>query len=247
MFCRLMIVLTCMLVFPFALWADDRLVRLHAPEALVETGLLKHILPRFSLKTQVRVELVSAGNAQLVLGDGGRPLFEGAGQVWKMDVPGAGHAGTDKLAAWLTSDIGARTIQGYAPDGEALFGPPEIEETVVAVLDYDGDAVLGHEVAVVKCARCHAVDDRTRWSSIGSTPSFAVLRTFEDWEGRFFAFYVLKPHAAFTQITDVTQPFPENRPSPIAPIELTLDEVDALVAYVAGIQAADLGKPLAHQ
>ena len=33
-------------------------VRLQVSEILQETGLLKHIVPRFSLKTSVRVELV---------------------------------------------------------------------------------------------------------------------------------------------------------------------------------------------
>lgn len=239
------------LVVAFALCssaaAEDRLVRLHAPQTLVDTGLMQYILPRFSLKTQVRVELVAPDQAQLILGNDGRALFMGVGQVWHMDVPGAGHLGTDRFADWLTSDIGARTIQSFAPEGTPLFGPPDEEGKVTAVLEYDGDADEGHTVALSKCTRCHAVDDATLWSSIGSTPSFAVLRTFEDWENRFTIFYVLKPHAAFTQITDVTDPFPPDRPSPIAPIELSLDEVEALVAYVAALPAADLGQPLAHQ
>lgn len=235
------------LIWPALTWAEDRLVRLHADEALIETGLMKHILPRFSLKTQVRVELVGPEAAQVLLARDGRPLFEGAGAIWKLEAPGAGHPGTDKFVAWLKSDVGARTIQGFAPEGVALFGPPSAEEPEVATLDYDGDAAEGHRVALAKCTRCHAVDDKTRWSSIGSTPSFSVLRTLDDWDGRFSAFYVLAPHGAFTQITDITEPFPPERPSPISPIELTLDEVEAILAYVAAMGAADLGQPLEHQ
>jgi hypothetical protein len=74
-----------------------------------------------------------------------------------------------------------------------------------------------------------------------------VLRALPDWEQRFAAFYVLNPHPAFTQIADVTDPFPIDRPSPIAPIELDLDELEALMAYVTAMPAADLGDPLEHQ
>jgi hypothetical protein len=45
----------------------------------------------------------------------------------------------------------------------------------------------------------------------------------------------------------VTDPFPDNLPSPIAPIEVTLDEIDAIVAYVGTIAPADLGAPVEIQ
>ena len=244
----LRIAMIVMLLIPGAAWAEDRLVRLHAGSVLVDSGLLKHILPRFSLKTQVRVEILPADDgADIVLGDEGRSLFAGVGQTWKMDVRNAGHPGTDKLAAWLTSDVGQRTVASFAPEGTALFGPPGKEEKVVVALEMDGDAEAGHKVSRAKCTRCHAVDDATRGWGIGSTPSFAVLRALADWEERFSVFYILNPHPAFTQIEDVTDPFPIDRPSPIAPVDLTLDELEALMAYVAAMPAADLGKPLDHQ
>ena len=47
--------------------AGDGPVRLYAPPVLVETGVFQYVLPRFSLKTQVRVELVEdPGAAQVV-------------------------------------------------------------------------------------------------------------------------------------------------------------------------------------
>ena len=157
------------------------------------------------------------------------------------------HPGTKRLADWLRSDVGRRTLTGFAPGGTALFAPPTDSGPVVAEVTFDGDAKLGLEVSRAKCTRCHTVDKSSRMSGIGSTPSFAVLRSLSDWEDRFTAFYVLKPHAAFTQITDVTPPFPPERPSPIAPIELTIEEVEAVIAFVAGMAAADLGKPIEHQ
>lgn len=241
----LIICLTCL---PAALWADDRLVRLHAPDALVESGVLKYALPRFSLKTQVKIELVAAPDAaDLVLGAEGRPLFSGLGQTWAMDVRKPDHVGTGRLADWLLSDIGQRTVASFEVDGVALFGPPgEVAQETVDV-SLDGDAELGHQVSRDKCTRCHAVDAATAGWGIGSTPSFGVLRALPDWEARFSAFYALNPHPAFTQITDLTAPFPINRPSPISPIELDFDELEALMAYVAAMPAADLGQPLTHQ
>ncbi len=90
-----MVVLICL---PLGALADDKLVRLHAPEALAETGVLSYILLRFSLKTQVRVEKVAdPAAADLLLGDAGTALFEGAGQLWKMQVVSPDHPGTEKL------------------------------------------------------------------------------------------------------------------------------------------------------
>lgn len=84
-------------------------------------------------------------------------------------------------------------------------------------------------------------------NDIGSTPSFFVLKVFDDWEDRFLAFYALRPHGSFTQISDVTDPFPKNLPPAIMPVEMTLAELDDIVAYVATLKAADLGAPLIHQ
>lgn len=235
-------------LWPVMAVAQDKVVRLYAPSGLIETGLIKFITPRFSLKTQVRVTLQdTAEGADIVLGDDGRAVFEGAGQVWHMQVNSPDHPGTKKLVSWIGSKVGKNTIFGFAPDGTALFAAPSAAPVKVVALEVSGDVDLGLKVSRTKCTRCHAVDETTRFSGIGSTPSFMVLRTFEDWEERFSSFYILKPHGAFTLIEGVSDPFPDDRPSPISPITLTLDEVEALMAYVAVMKAADLGKPLDHQ
>lgn len=228
--------------------AKDGPVRLAAPQALVDSGLLRHALPRFSLKTQTRVELVpETAEADIALGDTGRAIFQGPDQLWKLEVRNPGHSGATRLADWFRSDVGQRTIASYAPDGAPLFGPPGEVDTETAPVDFGTDAELGHRVSREKCTRCHAVDAATTGWGIGSTPSFGVLRALPDWDIRFATFYVLNPHPAFTQIEDVTPPFPIDRPSPIAPVELTLQEVEAMLAYVAAMPATDLGQPLAHQ
>lgn len=242
------VVVLILCLAPLVALANDRLVRVYAPEALTDTGLLKHILPRFALKTQVKFELVgNPAEADLVLGGEGQALFHGVGQTWRMVRRRDGHLGTDRLADWLLSDVGQRTVTGFAPEGVALFGPPQEEARPVAALQRDGDAVLGLEVSRGKCIRCHRVDEEHRMSGIGSTPSFAVLRSLPDWEERFAAFYALNPHPSFTVIEGVTPPFPIDRPPPIFPLSMTLDEVEAVLAYVAAMQAADLGAPLVHQ
>jgi mono/diheme cytochrome c family protein len=238
----------CLWLAPLAASAEDRLVRLAAPPALVESGLFGHILPRFSLKTQIRVELVAHdAAADMALGDTGRPVFEGAEAIWHMQVRAPDHPGTKRFAGWLTSEIGQRTVAAYAPHGVALFGPPTVAQQQEVARVATAESLFGHQVSLAKCTRCHAVDEATKGGGIGSTPSFAVLRALPDWEGRFAAFYALRPHAAFTIITDVTPPFPDNLPSPIAPIELSPEEVEAVLAYVTVLQAADLGAPIAHQ
>ena len=237
--------LLCML--PLSAQGQDRLVRLFAPDQIVETGVLKFAMPRFSLKTQVKVELVGdPAGADMVLGPKGTPLFDGLGQTWSVEVNDAPAA--KRLLDWLQSDVGQRTIFGFAPDGgQPIFAAASTKEVEVAAVEIGEDAIKGKAVARQSCARCHAVDDATRMTTIGSTPSFFVLRTFEDWEYRFSAFYVLKPHGAFTQVKDLTEPFPIDRPSPIVPIELTQEEVEAIVAYVAALAPADLGSPIQHQ
>lgn len=244
----MLVMIVSLFLLPMAAGADERLVRLAAPQALVESGLLRHILPRFSLKTAHRVEIVASGDpAEVALGPEGRALFQGAGAVWHLRILDEGHSGAKRFSDWLTSDIGMRTVMGFAPEGEALFGPPQVKAVEAVRVEIGGDAELGHEVSQVLCGRCHAVDEAGRKNSIGSTPSFFVLRSLGDWEERFAAFYVLKPHGAFTQIEDVTDPFPPERPSPIVPIEMTLDDLEAIMSYVAVLAAADLGKPLEHQ
>jgi hypothetical protein len=234
---------------PVSALADDRLVRVAVPEVLLDSGLMKHILPRFSLKTQIKVHPVEAGDtsAEMSFGTQGRPVFEGAGQVWNIAVAAPDHPGTKRFVDWLFSDVGRNTVTSFAPHGTVLFTLPAAGVAEVQVLEYDGDRALGLQVSQAKCGRCHAVSEAGRKKSIGSTPSFFVLRGFADWDERFSAFYTLKPHPSFTQVEDVTEPFPPNRPPPIFPIQVTLDELEDILAYVAILEPADLGAPLQHQ
>lgn len=102
----------------------------------------------------------------------------------------------------------------------------------------------GEKLALANCGRCHVVNDRNRMGGIGSTPSFAILRSRSDWEKRMKSFWTRRPHISFTQIEGVTHPFPINRPPPIHPITLTRHQVDQIVDYMRSLKPADLGKKM---
>ena len=135
---------------------------------------------------------------------------------------------------------------GKSTLAQVIAGHEDYEVTGGEV-SMDGDASVGEKLSFIHCGRCHVIGERNRMSGISSTPSFGLLRTFDDWTERFSAFYVLKPHPAFTQVADVTPPFDISRPPPIAPLEMTVEDIEAIVAYVASIPPADLGAPIQHQ
>jgi len=106
------------------------------------------------------------------------------------------------------------------------------------------DYAPGEKLTLFHCGRCHVVNQRNRYGGIGSTPSFAALRTLADWEARFKTFWTLAPHPAFTQVAGMTEPFPADRPPPIHPVELTLEQVDRIIGFARTIAPKDLGAPI---
>ncbi|SLN30527.1 hypothetical protein PSA7680_01462 [Pseudoruegeria aquimaris] len=246
-----------LLVGPTA-FAQERQISLAAAPELAESGLLKHMLPRFSLKNSIRVSVVAPDAAGadvrlLAQGEdgGGRAVFARGAVTYVLIVPEDGAPEraefTGRFIDWLQSDTGLNTVLAFQPPEGAPFAAAEAEAVVAAAPAFDGDAREGERLSLLHCGRCHVVGDANRMAGLGSTPSFPVLRTFADWEERFTAFYVLKPHPAFTQIPDVTEPFDETRPPPIIPVTMSLDDLDAILAFVAAIAPADLGAPIQHQ
>lgn len=222
--------------------------RLAVPAEVESTGFLKHILPRFMFKTRVRIGPVAEGapsDAQLTRGPKGIPVFQGQGAVWHLVHDG--RKDSKAFEDWLRSEVGRRTIVAYAPDGDAVFSIPSKKVIEAPELEFDGNAIEGEKLALLHCGRCHATSAATRMSAIGSTPSFMVLRTLSNWQERFETFYVLNPHPAFTQIEDLTEDFDPLRPSPIVPVQMTLDDLEAILAFVAVVPPADLGAPIKHQ
>ena len=226
-------------------------VTLAAPRSLQDSGLLEYVLPRFSLKTGVRIALVqSTEGADLSLSSDsavGRAVFTGPNATWHIAIPDNASKNARRFASWLTSDIGKRTVAAYTVDGASPFGPPAQVKAEVAEITYDGDATQGKILSDKLCGRCHVVTRDKQMNDIGSTPSFHVLRALQDWNLRFESFYALNPHPAFTQVAEVTPPFHEERPSPMVPVEMTLGDLQAIIAYVAALEPADLGAPIQHQ
>lgn len=236
-------------VLPGVVNAQDKGFRLAVPDALVSTGFLEYLLPRFSLKTAVRITRVAESEtAELVLNAVGRgePVFQGPDSLWYLE-QSAETAATSKFLDWLASDVGSRTIVGFQPEGVPLFALPPVEKTEEAVRVLTGDPVKGEELSLRNCGRCHVVNETNRMKAIGSTPSFGLIRTLEGWETRFETFYILKPHPSFTQVVGVTQPFDPARPPAIVPLQMTLKDIEDILAFVTNIQPADLGAPLQTQ
>lgn len=103
------------------------------------------------------------------------------------------------------------------------------------------DYAPGEKLTLFNCGRCHVINEKNARGGIESTPSFAIIRTWPDWEDRMRAFWSLRPHPVFTQIARITPPFPDNRPPNVHPIRLTLTEVERIVEYARTIEPADLG------
>ena len=222
--------------------AQEGPLGLAAPEPVAASGLLQYVLPRFSLKTGLRVVADPGGDMVLTEDAPGTPVFAGGGKTWHLRL-GADPRGA-RFLDWLTSDIGKRTVDSFQRDGVQPFSSDvggEVEEVAMVIT---GDAVRGAELSRVQCARCHVIGSDDRNKGIGSTPSFAVLRSLSDWDERFQTFYVRNPHPAFTQVDGVTEPFDITRPSPVEPVRVSADDIDAILAFVAAMTAADLGAPL---
>lgn len=270
MFQRLLAVLFCVLLCGPA-GAQERRITLGAPAALEETGLLAFMLPRFSLKTSIRItpEIDPAAHADLdvlittekavTLGEtrySSEAVFEDTGgKRYAVVLPRVVAAVAEDARAtyarrfgeWLGSEIGLRTLESFRQDGVQIYRAAAAEAVEEQAPMFEGDAVAGERLSLAHCGRCHVVNVKNRMSGLGSTPSFRALKALRDWDYRFQVFHVLAPHPAFTQIDHVTDPFDPMLPSPIAPMKLTQDDIDAILAYVSTLAPADLGAPVKAQ
>ncbi len=238
--------------------ADHRDLALFASPALAGSGLLAFLLPRFALKTGVGVHFMplSGGSGAIPAGadivvqkatGAGRLALRGLGQDFAIIQTDPDNLAASRFTDWLLSEIGQRTIAQFAPGGVQVFTGAAVAGPVRQAVVLSGDAMRGQGLAYANCGRCHVIGARNRMKGIGSTPSFALLRSFDDWLGRFQTFYALNPHPSFSQVIGVTAPFSESLPPPISPLILTLGELDDIIAFTGTIEPADLGAPLAHQ
>ncbi|MEH6644757.1 hypothetical protein [Sulfitobacter sp.] len=231
-------------MFPLVAQAQSAGFTLSTAREVRDTGFLQHLLPRFSLKHGVRITQIDEGG-DVVIGHEGVPVFAGLDAIWHVSGPKVG--GPALFTEWLLADIGKRTIHAFQPEGVAIFTAQIEDEGALPAAVFEGDPLLGETLSLRHCGRCHVINDTNRMDGMGQTPSFALMRTFDDWRDRFATFYILNPHPSFTQIADITQPFAAHLPPAIVPLEMTQGELDNILSYVATIAPADLGAPLQSQ
>ena len=192
----------------------------------------------------MRITQVDEGG-DVVIGGKGVPVFAGLDKIWS--VTGSKAAGPDLFMEWLLSEIGKRTIESFKLNSVAVFTAQVKDQKVAPVLAFEGDLVQGEALSLAHCGRCHVINETNRMKGMGQTPSFALMRTFDDWDNRFATFFVLNPHPSFTQIAGITESFAAHLPPAIVPLEITQAEIDHILSYVATITPADLGAPLQSQ
>ena len=222
-------------------------LRLAVPAEMAASGFLKHILPRFKLKHRITIIPVDADEtadmALVATGKGTRVFAGQDGAEFRLVIAVPGE-GADKLHEWLLSAPGRAAITGFPRGGPPAYVAELPEEVAEAAPEITGDAALGARLALVHCGRCHVVDKRNRMGGIGSTPSFAAMRARNNWFDLFSKYWTQNPHPSFTELVGVTEPFGENNVTHIAPVQITVDEVDAIVAFVETLEPLDLGRPI---
>ena len=230
-------------------------IRLRMTPGMLETGFDKHILPRFKFKHRIALTAVGPDDeaeiAFLVDDESpGRVFSTMDGQAVRLVALVEESTAMESEATfreWLSSTPGRAAIETFAPNGKVLFSTEAPVAELVIAKTMDGDTELGSQLAILHCGRCHVVDERNRMGGIGSTPSFAALRGREDWDNLFMAYWTQNPHPSFTQIAGLTEPFSPDRPTHVQPVELTLDDVEAITSFVGTIKALDLGAPIQSQ
>ena len=245
-------------LLPLMAQAQDPDFTLSTAPALRESGFLRFIMPRFSLKTRIRPALETDAATAEAYWDtrGGQPVMEGFGQTFylrlaaqgaPLDTPQGQKA--QRFADWLLSEIGQRTVEQFRVEGAQVFRVIVAKTVAVEDIVFQGDGGRGENLAFANCARCHEIGTRNLMKGIGSTPSFGLLRGLPDWQERFMTFYLRPPHPPITQIEGITEAFDPSRPPTIVPLLLTDTDVEDILSFVAtSVEKVDLGAPLVeHQ
>lgn len=227
--------------------AQDRKITLVSDLELETSGLWSYVLPRFKLKTGIKVHVIYGtddNDGDMMLSrEGTTPVMvRGDGLEFHATLSSPSPHGV-RFMEWLTSEVGQRTISAFRQGDRQVFFPSVVEMTE-EVVPLKGNVPTGEDTAITKCGRCHVISARNKFGGIDSTPSFGALRTLDDWQERFRVFWTLNPHPSFTQIEGVTEPFDPAYPPHIYPIFLTLEEVRDISAYTQTITPKDLGPML---
>ena len=237
--------LAALLLWPAQALPQSADLTLEMPGELMALGFDRQLLPRFGFKHRIRVGAVAEGPADMRLGPEGPGAFvfrDAGGTEYRLETGDDPRGAT--FLEWLTSTPGQAAVESFAPEGGQMFFTEVVVEVIEEAEVFDGDTRAGSDLALLHCGRCHVVDSRNRMGGIGSSPSFAALRGRDNWSDLFRAFYVHNPHPSFTQVDGVTETFDPNRDVHVARVEITLDDIEAITAFVATIEPKDLGRPV---
>ncbi|MEO1292544.1 MAG: cytochrome c [Pseudomonadota bacterium] len=245
--------------------AAQRLLRVVLDPSLAQSDLAEWLAPRFRFKTGITL-VAAASDAPLQAGDAAdlallpadeaeeaeaaTPIAAREETTYVAVVLGSGDtetANARKLVSWLVSKAGQRAIQRFEPAEGPRFREPGAVTPVETAAVASAVTAKGEKLSLQHCGRCHVVSEKNKYGGIGSTPSFPALRTFTDYREKFDAFWTLNPHPSFTQVAGITPPFDPNRPPHIAPVELTLEDVEAITAFVVQMTPKDLGAAVQAQ
>ena len=220
------------------------------PEELLMIEFDKYLLPRFKFKTQIMIRVSSESDsldARLGLIPKGKELFSDLnGFVYRLETitPNANQISKlEKFVSWLNSPSGITTIEDFSINGSNVFKALESKVEKKEEEVFEGNIASGLSLSQEHCKRCHVVDDNA-FAGIDSTPSFHAMRSFDDWQERFMAFWTVSPHLNVISINEVYEAGSKTVPITISPIRISLEQVDDILAYVASIHPKDLGKPI---
>ncbi len=144
---------------------------------------------------------------------------------------------------WLVSEPGRATIADFELDGQQIAIPTAADEAAPIEMVIVGNIDHGRELSRDHCRRCHKVDRADKYAGIDNAPSFHAMRTFDDWHIRFSTFYAVSPHKALISVEG--SGIEKNRALiTIAPIDLQMDDINDIVAFVHSLTPLDLGKPI---
>jgi len=250
---RILIAVILLVLTPVLGSAQDKRIVLASPADVAETEFWSYVLPRFKLKTGIKVVLGTTDQADVLIfndlnvpepNSGRRLMVHGKrNQGYSVELQ-SDSAYAIRFVDWLLSEIGQRTLTGYRESDKQVYFPAAPDDLVEDVVIMTGNIVVGEDVSIRKCGRCHLVSEKNKYGGIESTPSFPALRTLKDWREKFAVFWTLNPHPSFTQIEEITEPFDPAYPPHIYPIFLTIEEVENIGAFMETITPADLGDPI---
>ena len=218
-------------------------------DTVIPSELVQYVVPRFSLKTRIRFDQVeSSGDIQLVTvrpETGAEVMKLVSGETVYVTAAGGTIESSDYRAFvdWLVSEPGRATIADFELDGQQIAIPTAADEVAPIEMVIVGNIDHGRELSRDHCRRCHKVDRADKYAGIDNAPSFHAMRTFDDWYIRFSMFYAVSPHKALISVEG--SGIEKNRALiTIAPIDLQMDDINDIVAFVHSLTPLDLGKPI---